>query len=252
MPSQVSFFETEKKSSSVLLEECTSPAQNKIFRDIINKYHSYVKYKDSPTRRILWIIRNSQSGDEIGAIGISSATIAVSARDKYIGWDNVTKMRNLRHLANNSRFCLIPNHSSDPKNKNNGSQVLKQLRIEGAKRWKSKYGDDLLLLETFVLPERSGDYKGWGTRRGSIYLADNWTNVGETTGNHIRKSPLKLWQREESERGRMARENPKKCLEMWSGYLGGANVSGYKITKTEKKIMFLKPLVWNWKERLLT
>lgn len=253
MSIEVSFFDYQREAtdSPIILEECLTPAQNKIFRDTINKFHSYVKYKDSPTRNIRWLVRYSDSGDLLGAIGISSATIAVSVRDKYIGWNNETKMKNLCNLANNSRFCIIPNHSPERKNKNKGSQILKQLRIVGAKRWKEKYGDDLLLLETFVLPERAKDYRGFETRKGSIYLADNWINVGETSGHHIRKTPLKLWQREDSERGRMARENPKKCLELWSGYLGGANTSGYKVTKTDKKIMFIKPLVWNWKERLL-
>jgi len=249
MSNQVSFFDYQvKTNSSVYLVECVTPEQNKIFRDTIDKYHSYVKYKDSPTRNIRWLVYESVTGNHIGAIGLSSATIGVGVRDDFIGWDNPTKIKNLRHLANNSRFCLAtPNITI----KNAASSTLKQLRIEGAKRWKSKYGDDLLLLETFVQPERAEDYKEQKTRNGSCYLADNWTMVGETQGHHIRKTPMRMWQKEKGERGRLARENPEECLKKYAGYLGDHTTSGYKVTKTAKKIMFLKPLVKDWKERLL-
>ncbi len=250
MPEKVSFFEIEKRvNSPIILEECLTPPQNKLFRDTINKYHSYVKYKDSPTRNIRWLVYESESGNQIGSIGISSATIAVKVRDEYIGWNNETKMKHLCQLANNSRFCLVQCRTTI---KNSASLTLKQLRIIGEKRWLEKYGDELLLLETFVLPEREKNYAGYKSRIGACYRADNWLYLGETSGNHIRKTPLKLWQREKnSERGRMARENPKECLKKFAGYLGDSNSSGYKITKVAKKIMFIKPLVWNWKERLL-
>jgi hypothetical protein len=190
------------------------------------------------------------SGNLLGAIGLSSAKIAVAARDKYIGWDNTKRMARLGKLANNSRFCLIPSSSSL---KNIGSMVLKQLRIVGAKRWKEKYGDELILLETFVQPDRDKKYHGQKTRNGAVYLADNWIEVGQTTGHHIRKTPLKLWAKEKGERGRLAREDPAECLKRYAGYLGdGATSNGYKITKSPIKTMFIKPLLWNWKEKLLS
>ena len=242
------FFECDKSVTSlVFLEECLTPAQNKLFRDTIDKYHSYVKYKDSPTRNIRWLVYETESGNHIGSIGLSSATIAVKVRDEYIGWNNATKMKHLSQLANNSRFCLVQKRITID---NAASITLKQLRIQGAKRWKSKYDDDLILLETFILPGREKKFGGYINRNGSCYRADNWIYIGETTGNHIRKTPLKLWEKETGERGRLARENPEKCLKRYAGYLGDHSDSGYKVTKVAKKTMFIKPLVWNWKERL--
>lgn len=249
MSVQLSFFDNQVKSKSpVYLVECLTPAQNKLFRDTINTFHSYVKYKDSPTRNIRWLVYESESGNHIGAIGLSSATIAVGVRDKHIGWANDVKIKKLCHLANNSRFCLVPPRITI---KNAASSTLKQLRIEGAKRWKSKYGDDLILLETFVQPERGEEYNNHKSRNGSCYLADNWVYVGETQGNHIQKTPLRLWAKEKGERGRLARENPAECLKKYGGYLGEHSDSGYKVTKVAKKIMFVKPLVKDWKERLM-
>jgi hypothetical protein len=232
------------------LEECTSPPQNKLFRSIIDTYHSYCKYKDSPTRNIRYLIYETESGNLVGAIGISSATIAVKCRDRFIGWNNKQRMAKLCHLANNSRFCIVPDRCRLLKNL--GTMALKQLRIVGAQRWKEKYGDDLILLETFVDPMRGEDYRGFDKRKGSTYLADNWIEVGQTQGHHIRKTPLKLWAKETGERGRLAREDPQECLKQYGGYLGkGMSANGYKITKSSIKTMFVKPLVKNWREYLL-
>ena len=248
-----SFFDYSNDiTTPIFLVECTCPAQNKLFRDTIDNYHSYVKYKDTPTRNIRWLIYETASGNLLGAIGISSATIAVAARDKYIGWNNTQRMGRLVQLANNSRFCLIPNGSSSGL-KNIGTMALKQLRIVGAKRWKEKYGNDLILLETFVQPDRSKKYHGHKVRSGAVYRADNWIEVGQTAGHHIRKTPLKLWAKEKGNRGKLARENPAECLRQYAGYLGdGVTSNGYKITKSPIKNMFVKPLVDNWKKILLS
>lgn len=227
--------------------ECSTPEQNRTFRETIDNFHSYVKYKDSPTRNIRWLVYEVASGNQVGAIGVSSATIAVSVRDSYIGWDNEMKMRNLCHVANNSRFCLIKKRITI---ENAASRILKQLRVSSAKRWKEKYGDELVLLETFVQPSRDEEYNNQKLRNGSCYLADNWIYVGETMGNHIRKTPLGLWAKEKGERGRLARENPEECLKRYAGYLGEHNESGYKVTKVAKKIMFIKPLTRTWKKVL--
>ncbi len=243
------FFDIDKPKSEIILQLCGGPKQNKLFRDTINQYHSYVKYKDSPTRNIRYLIYEGKSGNHIGAVGLGSATIAVACRDKFIGWTGDVKMKHLNKLANNSRYCMVSDNITI---KNAASMTLKHLRVQGAKDWKSRYGDELILIETFVQPERDGEYNGHTNRKGSIYLADNWINVGLTSGVSIQKSPLLLWAKETGERGRLARENKKECLEIYGKYLGEHNGSGYKVTESKKKIVFVKPLVHNWKKILTT
>ena len=68
-----------------------------------------------------------------------------------------------------------------------------------------------------------------------------------TKGSSISKVPLTLWKREDSPRGKMARENPEKCLEMFAGYQGNKH---YKVEKSEPKIIMLKPLTKKWKKIL--
>ena len=141
-------------------------------------------------------------------------------------------------VANNWRFCLKPN--SDIKNL--GTMSLKLLRIEGGKRWKEKYGDDLVMLETFVQPKIDGsDDK----RNGAVYLADNWIFVGETKGNSINKAPLGLWKKENSSRGELARTDPKAAIKKYA--VGGEH---FVITKSPIKKVFIKPLNKKWKKIL--
>lgn len=240
----MSFFDYSNTiKTTVFLEECNSPEQNKMFRDTIDKYHSYVKYTDSPTRNLRWLVYETLSGNLIGAIGLSSATIAISCRDDYIGWNKDTRIKNLGMLANNSRCCFIQKNITI---KNAGSQVLKQLGIVGSKRWKEKYEQELVLLETFVQPDRGDEYNGQKTRNGAIYRASNWIEVGRTSGNSIRKGPLGLWKKETGARGELARTDPKAALEKY-GYEGGKE---YIVSKSPVKIMFIKSLVRNWKEML--
>lgn len=222
----------EYKEADIVLDECNTPEKNKLFKDFINKWHSYVKYKDVPQRRINWLI---WYGTElVGAIGISSCVLAVGDRDRWIGWDKDTRLAMSNVMANNYRFCLKP----DTGIKNLGSRVLKMVRIEGAKRWKAKYGDHLLLLETYVLENER--------RRGAVYLADNWISIGKTSGVSISKAPLLLWQKEKSERGDLARSNPKEAIRKYA-----VDNMHYSVKASQPKTIFVKPLVKDWKERIL-
>jgi len=242
-----SFFNIESVKDNIILFNCENSRQNKLFRDTINQYHSYVKYKDSPTRNIRYLVYESKSGNFVGAVGLSSATIAVACRDNYIGWNNTTKMKHLNKVANNSRFCIIQKNATI---KNIASSTLKQLRISGRRDWKERYNDNLILIETFVQPERDVEYNGNANRNGSCYKADNWIEIGMTSGSSIQKSPLLLWAKEKGERGRLARENKEECLKKYGSYLGEYSKSGYKVTESKKKIVFVKPLVFNWKNIL--
>jgi hypothetical protein len=145
---------------------------------------------------------------------------------------------NSNKVANNYRFCLVPNNGI----KNVGTMSLKLLREEGARRWKEKYGDDLLLLETFVQPLiDDSDNK----RNGAVYLADNWIMIGETLGNSIKKAPLLLWQKEDSKRGEMARNSPEEAIKKYA-----VGREHYVVTKSPIKKVFLKPLIKNWRTEL--
>lgn len=233
----------------ITLNECKQSSDFKLFRDTINNHHSYVKYKDSPTRRLSFLVYETTSGNFIGCVGLTSGTLALKCRESYIGWNNETKMRHLHQIANNSRFCLIKNNITIP---NAASMTLRQLRTEGVTAWKTKYNDDLIILETFILPIRENQYIGHYNRNGACYRADNWTEIGLTEGHSIKKLPILMWKKENTERGRLARENTEECMRQYAGYVNNAEKYGYDIKSTDKKIVFIKPLVKKWKSILLS
>lgn len=223
----------EYKDTQIRFEEVDNGEKNKLFKDFINKWHSYVKYKDVPQRRVNWLIWNGM--ELIGCIGFSSCVLAVGDRDRWIGWTKEQRMTLSNSMANNYRFCLKP----DTGIKNLGSRVLKIARNKLSNRWKEKYGDDLLLLETYVLKNEN--------RIGAVYLADNWIYVGNTTGVSISKAPLLLWQKENSERGELARTNPKEAIRKYA--VGNQH---YAVKESQPKMIFVKPIVKDWKERIST
>jgi hypothetical protein len=220
----------------IILDIVNNSTKMKLFVDNINKYHSYKTFKNSPSRNLRFNIYESTTGNNIGSIGLSSAVIAIKCRDDYIGWNKELRNKNLGNIANNSRFVLIKDRITI---KNTGSMSLKRLEIDGIEFWKKRYNQDLLLLETFIEPAEN--------RAGAVYKASNWIEVGVTSGNSIRKAPLSSWKKETGIRGELARTNPKAAMEKY-GYADGKE---YIIGKSKPKIMFIKPLVKDWKKRLL-
>jgi len=198
----------------------------------MNTYHSYMKYKDTCSRRINWIVLENNSKNIIGAVGVNSAVFAMNPRDDFIGWDKEFRLKNLVNIANNYRFCLIRENITIPRV---GSQVLKALRFYAPIEWEKRYGDRLVLLETLVKPPWTG----------SVYKADNWIYVGKTKGISFSKAPLKSWQREAGKRGELARTNPEAAIKKYA--VGGKM---YNVKKSESKLIFVKPLAKDWKDFL--
>lgn len=210
--------------------ECKSKQETSIFRETIDQFHSYMKYKDTCNRRINWNVY--RDGVPIAAVGINSALLALGCRDNFIGWDATTRKKFLNCVANNYRFALRVSKDSD---KNLGSKILAGLRKFSRTAWKKKYGDDLLLLETLVKPPWTG----------AVYKADNWKFVGMTKGFSFSKAPLGLWKKEKSARGELARTNPEAAVAKYA-----VGNKSYVITRSEPKLVFVFPLDKNFKHVL--
>lgn len=97
-----------------------------------------------------------------GAIAGGSATLHLPGRNEFFG-----SAFSINEVINNIFFHLIPNGD-----KNLGTKTLKLFRNAVVVDWQRKYGDRVIGFETLVELPRSG----------SIYKADNWTQVGQTTG----------------------------------------------------------------------
>ena len=105
----------------------------------------------------------------IALADFSAAAWKCRARDRFIGWDFRHQYARLKLLANNSRFLILPQWHV----KNLGSRILSLCQKRLPRDWRERFGHPVLLLETFVDPQRF---------RGTVYRSANWLYVGDTRG----------------------------------------------------------------------
>jgi len=124
------------------------------YRQIVGNHLKYIAFiNDRPVTCLRW----------------GSAAWSVKSRDSFIGWDKSTKEKNLRLVANNTRFLILPWVSV----KCLASKILALSAKRISHDWVNIYNHPLYLLETFVEKERF---------RGTCYKAANWLCVGQTKG----------------------------------------------------------------------
>lgn len=117
-----------------------------------------------------------------GCLGWSWAAWKVACRDRWIGWDEEQRQKNLPLIVNNTRFLILP----WVKIPHLASHLLgKNIRVL-SEDWQRIYGDRIVLAETFV---------DIGRFRGTCYKAANWTWVGNTQGRG-------KWDRNHSQQGK--------------------------------------------------
>jgi len=190
------------------LVEVSTPEQKLLVKNIIENNHSYVPTNASVGRRIDWLIYYDDGStllpECIGMIGIGSS-VYPPPKDilNFLGLSKNEYKDRFNTIANNWRFCFSKSI------RNAGTQTLKQLRLKAGEAWKRKYGDNLTHIITFV---------GAG-KNGAVYLADNWSKIGETAGLPKHKSSSMKW------------NNKDELKELF-----------VKPTGENKKIIFIKPI----------
>jgi len=116
----------------------------------------------------LWYVATYRE-DWVALASFSAAAWKCAVRDRWIGWDFRHQYDRLKLIANNSRFLILPQWHRP----NLGSRTLAlcERRLPGD--WQSRFGHPLLLLESFVDPQRF---------HGTVYRAANWSCLGLTQG----------------------------------------------------------------------
>jgi hypothetical protein len=105
----------------------------------------------------------------VAQLSLSAAALKCGVRDRWIGWDFRSQYGRLNLIANNSRFLILPGWNQP----NIGSRVLSLTERRADADWRTRFGHPLLLLETFVDPQRF---------HGGVYRAANWQELGLTQG----------------------------------------------------------------------
>ena len=144
-----------KTSEEVLWNYLVYRYHYKSYRIIVGEHLKYLVYLgDIPVACLSWC----------------STVFRIGCRDEFIGWQGAAKNQNIRYVANNSRFLILP----WVRIKNLASHVLAKSARVISRDWQRFYNHQLVLLETFVEIDRF---------RGICYQAANWINVGRTSGH---------------------------------------------------------------------
>ena len=99
---------------------------------------------------------------------LSAPALKCGARDRWTGWEYGVQFGRLHLVTNNARFLILLGGPA-----NLGSRVLSLCTRRLARDWPARFGQDMLLAETFVDP---------ALFRGTVYPAANWIEVGSTRG----------------------------------------------------------------------
>jgi hypothetical protein len=137
-----------------------------VFNSLIEHYH-YLGYTQPVGEHVKYLVYGQ--GRVLGALAWCSASRAVGCRDRFVGWSAQARRRNIRLLAYNTRFLILPwveiPHLA--------SHVLGLVSRSLSADWQRLYGHPVHFVETFVDPERF---------RATCYRAANWIVLGRTTG----------------------------------------------------------------------
>jgi len=115
-----------------------------VFNGLIERHH-YLGYTQPVGEQLKYMVFAGER--PVACLAWSSAARHLGPRDRFIGWSPEARRRNIRFLAYNSR-CV-------------------------GRDWERQYGHPVYYLETFIDVE---------LRKGTCYLAANWTPLGLTTG----------------------------------------------------------------------
>ena len=137
-----------------------------LFNSLMEDHH-YLGYEQPVGEHLKYLVW--AQGRPVACLAWSSAARHLGSRDRWIGWNQQARRRNIRFIAYNTRFLILPwvriEHLA--------SHILGRMAAQISDDWQRMYGHPIYFLETFVDPERF---------RGTCYRAANWMLLGRTTG----------------------------------------------------------------------
>jgi hypothetical protein len=148
------------------IQQVRRTADESLFNSLMELHH-YLRY-EQPVGEHLKYLAWAQ-GRPIACLAWSSAPRHLGSRDRFIGWNGEARRRNIRFLAYNTRFLILPWVTVPHLASHILGRIARQLSLD----WEHLYQHPIYFLETFVDPERF---------RGTCYRAANWVVLGRTTG----------------------------------------------------------------------
>jgi hypothetical protein len=150
----------------VEIEQVRRTDHERLFNSLMEQHH-YLAYEQPVGEHLKFLVW--AQGRPIACMAWSSAPRHLGSRDRYIGWSAEARRRNIRFLAYNTRYLILPwvrvPHLA--------SHILSRMASQLSPEWERMYDHPMYFAETFIDPTRF---------RGTCYRAANWKFLGLTTG----------------------------------------------------------------------
>ena len=99
---------TVRDIEPLAVELVREPAERLLFRELVGRYH-YLGHKVPFGAHLRYLVYASRPARAVvGCLQFSSPAWRMAARDRWIGWDDAARARNLQRVVNNSRFLVLP------------------------------------------------------------------------------------------------------------------------------------------------
>jgi hypothetical protein len=141
-------------------------ADEDLVKSLVAQFH-YLGYVHPVGEHIKYLMTAQRR--PIACMCLSSAARHLGARDRFIGWSKEARKANIRLVAYQSRFLILP----WVKVPHLASHLLGAVSRRLSRDWTQLYSHPVYFTETFVDTTRY---------RGTCYRAANWISLGMTTG----------------------------------------------------------------------
>ena len=140
--------------------------KEKLFNSLIEQHH-YLGYSQPVGEHLKYIVYAGER--PLACIAYSSAPRHIGPRDKFIGWDQKTRGKNISLICYNMRFLILPWIKVPYLASHILARAAKMLPGE----WNKIYNHPVYYIETFVDTDKFA---------GTCYRAANWIYLGDTKG----------------------------------------------------------------------
>jgi hypothetical protein len=157
---------TLRELGPVVFHQVRRTPDEGLFNGLLSQYH-YLGYQQPVGEHLKYLV--VAAGRPIACLAWSSAPRHLAPRDRFIGWSAEVRRRNLRFIAYNTRYLVVPWVSV----RYLASHLLGRMATILPHDWTQSYSHPIYFVETFIDPARY---------RGTCYRAANWIVLGRTTG----------------------------------------------------------------------
>jgi len=157
---------TLRELGPLTIRQVRRTAEERLVNGLIEMHH-YLGYTQPVGEHLKHLVC---AGDRpVACFTWSSAPRHLGPRDRFIGWSAEARRQNIRFVAYNSRYLIMPWIEVPHLASHLLGRIVRRLPDD----WAEVYGHPVHFAETFVYPQRF---------RGTCYRAANWVDLGQTTG----------------------------------------------------------------------